>query len=216
MTDRRENDGYTVPRRFSSPEDEKVHSWLPMLLDAYHLIDEGIAAAIGTEKQKGRKPACTKGCSSCCKTHETIPVYPLELVGITWYVTEKITGTKRAILREQLRDHKENGSCPFLVDGACSIHEVRPISCRQFIVFGGPCSEGEDPYYTRRKDVLTPIREYVDRAFFTMLPFYGVKNESDRWKAVESGALHKVVSLMQTCKWRSLADKMDDFDRRSL
>jgi len=94
----------------------------------------------------------------------------------------------------------------------CSVHPMRPISCRQFNVFGTPCAEGEDPYYTRREDVLSPIRKYVDRAFFIMLPFYGIQREAQRWKIIESGAVHQVVKLMQTCNWRSLAEKMDEFD----
>jgi len=92
---------------------------------------------------------------------------------------------------------------------------MRPIACRQFMVFGKPCDEGEDPYYTRREDVLTPIKKYTDRAFFIMLPFYGVKSESERWKIIEKGAVHQVVKLMQTCNWNSLAEKMEEFERRT-
>jgi hypothetical protein len=78
-----------------------------------------------------------------------------------------------------------------------------------------PCAEGEDPYYTRREDVLSPIRKYTDRAFFIMLPFYGVEDEKKRWKIIESGTVHHVVRLMQTCNWRSLAEKIEEFDRAS-
>lgn len=90
---------------------------------------------------------------------------------------------------------------------------MRPISCRQFIVFGEPCTVGEDPYYTRVKDVLPPVKNCVDQAFYIMIPFYGVKDESERRKAVQSGAVHKLVKLIQTCHWKSLADRMDDFDK---
>jgi uncharacterized protein len=166
------------------------------------------------EVRKGRRLACTKGCSHCCKTHQTIPVYPIELVGLSWYVTEKINGPERRVIREQLRSYEENYPCPFLVEGACSVHAMRPVSCRQFNVFDKPCNEGEDPYYTRRKDVLTPVKKYTDRVFFIMLPFYGVARENERWKMIESGAVHHVVKLMQTCKWKSLAEKMEEFDRK--
>lgn len=90
---------------------------------------------------------------------------------------------------------------------------MRPIACRQFIVFGEPCAENEDPFYTRLKDVLPPIKKYVDQAFFIMLPFYGVKDELERKKVIQSGAVHKLVKLIQTCNWKSLADRMDEFDR---
>jgi len=207
--------GYNQPKRLSFPADESVHPWLSMIVDAYYMIDKGIAEALKTESRKGRKTACSKGCSSCCKTHSTIPVYPLELVGLAWYVTEKVKGHGREAIKSLLKQYEENDPCPFLIGGACSVHPVRPVSCRQFMVLGEPCGEGEDPYYTRREDVLTPIKKYTDRAFFIMLPFYGVESETERWKIIESGAVHQVVKLMQTCKWQSLAEKMEEFERRA-
>ncbi|OGW40979.1 MAG: hypothetical protein A2Y97_03075 [Nitrospirae bacterium RBG_13_39_12] len=186
-----------------------------MLLDAYYLIDKGIDKAVKSELKKGKKLACSKGCSNCCITHKTIPVYPMELVGLSWYVTEKIRGTMREVVKNQLKKYKENSPCPFLLEGSCSVHPMRPISCRQFIVFSTPCYEGEDPYYTRREDVLSPIKKYVDKAFFIMLPFYGVENEAERLKIIESGYIHNIVKLIQYCNWKSLADKMDNFDARN-
>ncbi len=203
--------GYLKPVRISFPNDEKIYDWLSPLLDAYYIVDKGIAEAIKREKK--RSVACSKGCSSCCRTHKTIPVYPLELVGISWYVIEKISGPEREILKEHLRNYKENDPCPFLLNGSCIIHPMRPVSCRQFIVFSKPCAEGEDPYYTRFKDVLKPQKNYIEEAFFVMLPFYGVKDESERRKAIKSGAIHKIVKLIQTCNWNTLADRMDDFDK---
>lgn len=199
--------------RLSFPTDEKKHPWLSILLDAYSIIERGVGEAVRSELKKGRILACGKGCSNCCRTHHTIPVYPLELVGLSWYVTEKVNGPEREIIKTQLRRYKGNDPCPFLVGGACAVHPMRPVSCRQFNVFETPCAEGEDPYYTRRRDVLSPIKKYTDRAFFIMLPFYGVEDENERWKIIESGAVHQVVKLMQTCNWKSLADKMEEFER---
>ncbi len=207
--------GYLKPSRLSFPDDEKVYDWLSPLLDAYYIVDKGIAEAIKKETKKHRRLACSKGCSSCCKTHQTIPVYPLELMGISWYATEKISGPEREALKNQLRSYKEDNPCPFLLNGVCLVHPMRPIACRQFIVFGEPCAENEDPYYTRLKDVLPPVKKYVDQAFFIMLPFYGVKDELERKKVIQSGAVHKLVKLIQTCNWKSLADRMDEFDRKS-
>ena len=70
--------------------------------------------------------------------------------------------------------------CPFLIDNACSIHPLRPLACRNYNVFGQQCAEGEDAYYTRRGDVLTPHQKNTDLAFDTMLPFYGAKNKAER------------------------------------
>lgn len=205
--------GYSNPVRISFKEEPRSIPWLSMLLDAFYIIDKGISEAIKIESRRQRKVACTKGCSICCKTHRDIPVYPLELVGISWYVIEKINGPVRETIKKSLREYKENDPCPFLIEDTCSIHPMRPISCRQFIVFGKACIEGEDPYYTRRKDVLTPIKKYVDKAFFIMLPFYGVKEESERMKIVEKGSMHAMVKLIQTCNWKSLADRMEEFEK---
>lgn len=67
--------GYLKPFRFSFPEDEKIYDWLSPLLNAYYIVYKGIAEAIKREKK--RKVACRKGCSSCCRTHKTIPVYTI-------------------------------------------------------------------------------------------------------------------------------------------
>ncbi|MBI5740211.1 MAG: YkgJ family cysteine cluster protein [Nitrospirae bacterium] len=198
--------------RPSFPGDEETQPWLALLLEAYHIVDRGIARALEAEQKRGRKPACAKGCSHCCRTHKDIPVYPLELTGISWYVTEKIEGRARDALRDRLEHFKKDDPCPFLAEDACSIHPVRPMACRQFNVLDRPCEEGEDPYYTRRSDVQPPVKKYVDQAFFIMLPFYGVEKESERARIVETGAFHKMVRELHCCNWKGLAGKMRDFD----
>lgn len=195
-------------KRVTFPQDKKKHSWLGPLLDAYFIVDKGVAKAIETERKKSRELACSKGCSNCCNTHKDIPVYPLELKGIFWYVTEKITGSARETLKGQLDDFRKTAPCPFLIDGACSIHLLRPMACRQFNVFGEPCGPNEDPYYTRREDVMDPVKKYVDQAFFIMLPCHGVEKESERIKIIETGEIHKMVRELQACKWKDLSAKI--------
>jgi Fe-S-cluster containining protein len=218
-------EGYNMPKkkknrsisekvkRLSFPDDEKNRTWLKLLLDGYHIVDKGVAGAIEAEKKKGRKLACSKGCSHCCRTHQDIPVYPLEIVGISWYVTEKIKGAGRDMLKKQLDSFKKSGPCPFLIDGACSIHPMRPQACRQFNVFNSPCEEGEDPFHARREDVMDPVKKYVDQAFFIMLPYYGVEKESERISIVEAGAFHRMVKELHACKWNELAGKMERHDK---
>ncbi len=202
-------------KRLSFPDEEKKYSWLKLLLDAYFIIDRGVAVSIESGQRKGRKPACRRGCAACCSTHKDIPVYPLELRGISWYVTEKTAGRAREMLKKQVSGLKKTSSCPFLLEGACSIHPLRPMACRQFNVFGMPCKEGEDPYYTRRRDVMDPVKKYVDQAFFLMLPFYGIEKQSERIRIVETGAFHKMVKELHSCDWRLLAVDMEIFERRN-
>jgi len=195
-------------KRFSLPEDEKHLPWLSLLLDAYHIIDKGIAASIEAERKKGRKLACAKGCSSCCVTHKDIPLYPLELQGLIWYVTERFSGPEREILKTQLSQFTRDRACPFLIEGACSIHPIRPMACRQFNVFVSPCEEGEDPFHTRRHDVMDPVKKHVNQAFFIMLPYHGIEKESDRIKFIEAGEMHKMVRELHGCNWKALSEKM--------
>ncbi|UCH80920.1 MAG: YkgJ family cysteine cluster protein [Nitrospiraceae bacterium] len=196
-------------KRFSFPEDEKRLPWLSMILDAYHIVDRGISASIESEKKKGRKLACAKGCSSCCATHKDIPLYPLELQGLIWFVTEKFSGPDRELLKNRLESFKRDRACPFLIKNACSVHPVRPMACRQFNVFDIPCKENEDPFHTRRHDVMDPVKRYVDQAFFIMLPYHGIDKESDRIKYIEAGEMHNMVRELHGCNWRALAEKMN-------
>ena len=198
--------------RLSFPDDESKQAWLPLLLEAYAIVDAGVHEALRREQKQGRTLACHKGCAACCRSHTTIPIYPLELIGINWYAVEKITGPVRAQLAQQLHDHKNGEPCPLLVDNVCSVHPLRPMACRQFNVFGQVCREGEDAYYTRRQDVLTPIRAYADEAFDVLLPFYGIKNSAERNRMIHSGAVHQLVKVLQAYDWPKLAERMQAFD----
>jgi uncharacterized protein len=203
---------YPAPERVHFPEHEQRLPWLALLMDAYFITDQGISEGIKREEKQGNKLACARGCSSCCKSHESIPVYPLELMGMSWYATEVLTGELREKLKHQL-NHLENlHSCPFLIEQSCSIHPARPMACRSFNVFNKQCVDGEDAYYTRRADVLTPIKKYTDDAFNIMLPFYGVKSKAERRKMIKTGGMHQLARVMRELNWQSLADKMVSFD----
>jgi Fe-S-cluster containining protein len=174
-----------------------------MLLDAYAIADTGINVAIRDEEKRRKvRLACGKGCGSCCVHQRDIPLYPHELVGIYWYVTEKLSPAVRDVLKRQLAAHTPDSPCPFLIEGSCSIHPLRPLGCRQFNVFTTPCARGEDPYHTRREDVLTPIQDYTDRAFAAVLPFYDLKKESDTGKAVR--LIQSQIMNLQTFDWNRL------------
>ncbi|MGD2080705.1 MAG: YkgJ family cysteine cluster protein [Nitrospirota bacterium] len=210
MEDPRRTDIDFSQSRLRFPEDEGRHEWLPMLLDAYAMVDAGVELAIKEHAGRtGRPLACAKGCDSCCRSQTDIPLYPLELVGLYWYATEKLAGEARSTVKERLLFFTKDRPCPFLVKGECSVHPMRPVSCRQFNVFGEPCSPGEDPYFTRREDVLTPIREHTVRAFAAMLPFYGIKKESE--EEVDRIINGEVRNLRST-DWKKLYKVMESFE----
>ena len=212
MTGEKASDDSDLARRCRFPEDEARLPWLSMLLDAYAIIDVGVAVAVKAEEEELHiQLACRKGCDTCCRTHRDIPVYPLELMGISWFVTERIKEPLRTTLKTQLAAHREGDPCPFLAEGACSVHLLRPVACRQFNVFYEPCDEGEDPYFTRRDEVLTPIQLFTDRAFSVMLPFYGIADNADTGTAVKRIIQSQALNL-QSFDWTSVVALMEDFD----
>ena len=193
-----------LSRRLRFPADERRLPWLPLLLDAYAIADTGVAVAIRKqEKKEGKKLACGKGCGTCCVHQTDLPLYPHEIVGIYWYATEKITGPARERLEIRLSSNAAGSGCPFLIDDSCIIHPLRPVGCRQFNVVTAPCATGEDPYFTRRDDVLTPDQEYLDRTFAAVLPFYGLKREGDVSAALR--AIRSQIMNLLSFDWSKLA-----------
>jgi uncharacterized protein len=197
-----------LSRRLHFPDDERRLPWLSLLLDAYAIADTGVAVAVrNREKKQKNMLACGKGCGNCCVHQSDLPLYPHEIVGIYWYVSEKITGPVRDLLRDRLAKGADAQGCPFLIDSSCAIHPMRPVGCRQFNVFATPCAPGEDPYYTRREDVLQPDTDYLDRVFTAVLPFYNLKREGDPSIAIRTirGQIMNLLSF----DWSKLASLME-------
>jgi Fe-S-cluster containining protein len=203
--------------RVHFPDDERRLPWLPMLLDAYAIVDTGVAVALRQkEKREKLKLACRNGCDVCCRQNQKdIPLFPHELVGLYWFVSEKTDRTLRDYLKEQLAVHAAGSPCPFLKDGSCSVHPVRPASCRWFNVFRAPCMPGEDPYYTRRHDVLDPIHEYTDRAFAVVLPFYNIKERSGGGEEAAVKLIRAQIMNLQAYDWKKLIAVMEKVDTKT-
>ena len=198
--------GGGLSRRVRFSEESRL-AWLPSLLDAYALIDTGVSIALRKgEKERGKGPACSPGCAVCCGQKD-IPVYPHELVGLYWYASEKLGVSDCRVLKEQLVNRRSGSACPFLIRNACSVHPVRPAACRWFNIFGPPCGPGEDPYYTRREDVLVPIEEYTDRAFSAVLAFYNLKKNDDLTRSVR--LIRGQIMNLQTYDWSKLLLSME-------
>jgi len=197
-----------LSRRLHFPADEERLPWLSLLLDAYAIADTGVAIAIRTTETRQKKTlACGKGCGNCCVHQKDLPLYPHEIVGIYWYASEKIASPARDLLRTRLAVASPTLGCPFLVDNSCVIHPVRPIGCRQFNVFTAPCATGEDPYYTRRDDVLQPDPVYLDRAFAAVIPFYNLKKDGDVQGAIRT--IRSQIMNLLSFDWSKLASLME-------
>ena len=59
--------------RLTFPDDESRQAWLPLLLEAYAIVDAGINEAIRREEAQGRTLACHKGCAACCRRARRTP-----------------------------------------------------------------------------------------------------------------------------------------------
>lgn len=191
--------------RLAFAADEKRLPWLGLLLQVQHLTDQGVAAALRAD---GRKLACARGCAHCCRSHVDIPVYPLELMGIAWYVLEKLEPATRTRLAAQLAHHRAIDACPFLLDEACAIHPLRPMACRHFNVFNHACAPGEDAFHSRPGDVLRPDRKLKHEALREMLRHHGVHDGRERRRQVETGEVHRLVQSLREVRWENLAARL--------
>ncbi len=184
--------------------DEEQHPWLTMLLDAYHILTTGIALAIPDEEaQRGATLACGAGCNACCLKPE-VPLSQLEILGIWWYVIEKLPPDEREALNARLLRHHEELACPFLAETHCTIYPLRPLACRFLHVFGTPCKSEEVPVETRPQDMWIP-EDAVPPAILAMLPYFGFTTEEARLQALKEGFLVTVSGLMSDFPWENLA-----------
>jgi Fe-S-cluster containining protein len=85
--------------------------------------------------------ACRSGCAWCC--YQGVAVIPIEAVAIARHVEARFSAAERGALDERLARAQAQTAglsmherarlmlaCPFLVEGRCSIYEVRPFRCR--------------------------------------------------------------------------------------
>jgi Fe-S-cluster containining protein len=86
--------------------------------------------------RKGVHFDCKKGCSWCC--HFQIEAQPQEIFLIARELRRRgelasILAALRAYAEhaQQAQSFRRDVACPFLVDNACSIYNVRPIMCRK-------------------------------------------------------------------------------------
>ncbi len=184
--------------------DEARHPWLTILLDTYYILTTGTTLALKDEEiRRGQTIGCGPGCTGCCLRPE-VPVTLLEVLGIWWYVMEKLPPEVSARLKQRLINRKASLQCPFLEEGRCVVYPLRPLACRFLHVFGSPCKPEEIPVQDRPQDVWLP-REAVPRAIFTMLEYFGFNTVEERLKALEEGYVATVSSAMSEFPWENLA-----------
>ena len=195
-------------RRHYSQEEQ--YSWLSILLDSYAICDEGIEQEIAREEEeRGDKVACAKGCFACC-LHYDVPVSAPEFMGLAWYASEMLEPDVRERLRQRFANQALTIGCPFLLDGACSVYPLRPLACREFVVYKTPCLEDEDPYFTRPEDMhpANPGRKLKTALRFLDSPLYGLATEENKLAAIKKGVMQKNIPGMHEIEWGLIIENM--------
>jgi len=173
----------SVPEENSGP-----NAILPF---ARELTNKAVDIAVKEFTKDGKQISCEKGCGACCvqlvpisdtearEISKLIKTYPKtkkkalmsrfetakkQLVDSNLWETlshpEKITDDQTRSLGHDY--FSQQIPCPFLEDGACSIHPIRPLSCREFLVTSPPkyCANPNE------KDIVTvDIPTRISNAF---------------------------------------------------
>jgi Fe-S-cluster containining protein len=72
------------------------------------------------------------GCTACCTSSQFIHIDPDEADTLSHIPAELLFPAPRLPRGHVLLGYDEQGHCPMLVDGACSIYEHRPRTCRTY------------------------------------------------------------------------------------
>ncbi len=192
-----------IPRQRQA--DEERFAWLTSLLDTYHIYDNGLVLELeAEEQQRGRAVACRQGCTGCC-LRPTAPITELEMMGIWWFVVNRLAADTRAAVQARLHRQRQSAECPFLLEGSCAIYAMRPLACRILHVFGRPCRPGEIPIETRPGDIWTPSRDVGRKAVMPMLAYFGFTRTQDKEKAFDEGFIPANSLPMNELNWEPLA-----------
>jgi Fe-S-cluster containining protein len=156
-------DGRLPPARVSVPDIAMTLG--EVVPPAQQLADGCVRLAVDAARRTGREISCRKGCGACCV--QLVPLSIPELCFMVSTVREQGAeyesavrsrfGSLESALREQglwekLEGLSGNGDdsaaaaeyfsagipCPFVENGACSIHPWRPVACREYNVISPP------------------------------------------------------------------------------
>ena len=165
----------------------------------------------------GRESSC-RARRACCSLprrmrpvlcRQPIPVTPLEVLALHSHARHRLPQDRLAGLVDRLAAFQGDKKgmtlpCPFLWDGSCLVYPVRPVACRQYMVFGKACARGEDASRTRPADLLTPFYDYTLTALLRTLPWYAGHEPSPPEHPTEEGAREfflSVTTVVQLVAW---------------
>lgn len=93
-------------------------------------LEQTLAVLRGEPGTQAEVPC--NGCTACCESSQFVLVEPDEHDARSAIPTELLFPAPGAPKRFSLLPYDEHGRCPMLRDGACSIYEHRPRTCRSY------------------------------------------------------------------------------------
>ena len=158
-------DGEPMAISFTVPVDPCLPEGL--LPDVQRFADQVTGLAERRARAGGRSISCAKGCGACCR--QMVPISSPEARHVAGLVQALPTGQRETVrarfaaAREKMaaagvapqghpdgdkaayRDYglayfRQGVPCPFLEEESCSIHAVRPLVCREYLVTSPPAA----------------------------------------------------------------------------
>jgi Fe-S-cluster containining protein len=127
-------------------------------------LDAGDFAAWLTQarvalKGEGDADVPCDGCTACCTSSQFVHIEPDETDTIERIPSDLLIPAPRLPLGYFVLGYDENGHCPMLVDGMCSIYEHRPRTCRVYDcrVFA---AAGVEPDDERKVEIAQRVRQW--------------------------------------------------------
>lgn len=165
---------------------------LPIIQNLENAVVERLGEDVG---KLGRPISCRAGCGACCRQMVPVSIFEAEALSdwIATLPEERRAalrerfhralsalsdaGVINAIVDEKWLLDEESGMqlavdyfhagvpCPFLENESCSIHPIRPLSCREYLVTSSPelC---KDPSINQISGVKLPLR--LSRAVYLL------------------------------------------------
>ena len=197
--------------RYHNRRFERALPGMDLLLDAFPVVDCGVAQAVA---RRGQQPACGAGCYHCCT--QPIPLTPLEILGLRIFMQLELAPAPESEVWQALiagfaaftgGSASLGATCPFLYEGRCAVYPVRPMACRRYIVYETPCAKGEDPTTTRPHQVLQPGQDFLQAALRHTLPWYHERYPLPaKPTAAEAQAFFRsVTTILQAVPWAQYA-----------
>ena len=197
--------------RYHNRRFERALLGMDLLLDAFAVVDCGVAQAIA---HRGQTPACGPNCYQCCI--QPIPSTPSEILGLRIFMQLQLASAPESEVWKGLvaafAQFKGDGAnlgaaCPFLHEGRCAVYAVQDMGCRRVSVYELTCAEGEDPTTTRPHQVLQPGQDSLQAALRHTLPWYhGRYPLPAKPTAAEAQAFFRsVTTILQAVPWAQYA-----------